>query len=69
MGFKFKVRDKVRITKSSPMFAGEKGTVTRLGGVATPNKGTVITNEKFPCGDDSYGEHSIWFPDCWLELI
>lgn len=69
MSFKFKVGDKVRVSNEAIMFAGEEGEVTGLGGTATPEQGAVVTNEEFESGDDSYGEHGIWFPDDWLELV
>ena len=77
MSFKFKVGDKVRVNGSNPLFAlftgdefiGKEGVVTKLGGKATPDKGVVVTNEEFPSGDASYGEHGHWFPDTWLELV
>lgn len=71
MSFKFKVGDKVRVTDADFMtgFAGKEGKVTKLGGIATPNGGAVVTNEKFFSGHPSYGEHGIWFPDVGLELI
>ena len=77
MSFKFKVGDKVRVTDSNPLFAaitgnqfvGKEGEVTKLGGTASPEEGAVVTNEEFPSGDDSYGEHGVWFPDSMLELV
>ena len=77
MSFRFKVGDRVRINPSNSMFAvltgdkfvGKEGEVTQLGGTATPDEGAVVTNEEFPCGDESYGEHGHWFPDKWLELV
>jgi len=69
MSFKFKVGDNVRVTSDALMFTGMEGEVTKLGGCATPDKGAVVTNEEFPSGDDSYGEHGIWFPDASLELV
>lgn len=77
MSSKFKVGDRVRVTDSNPLFAkltgddfiGKEGEVTKLGGTGDPDEGAVVTNEEFPCGDDSYGEHGMWFPDCWLELV
>ena len=65
---KFKVGDKVRITDGI-MYVGSEGEVTKLGGVAAPEKGAVVTNETFLSGDDSYGEHGVWFHDHWLEKI
>ena len=77
MSFKFKIGDKVRVTDANPLFTaitgvqfvGKEGEVTQLGGIATPDRGAVVTNEEFISGDDSYGEHGHWFPDRWLELV
>lgn len=72
---KFKVGDKVRlnvpsiITGNSGVENGVEGTVARLGGTSTPDKGAVVVNENFMQGDDSYPEHGIWFHDHWLELV
>lgn len=66
---KFKVGDKVRVTEDAKMFIGKEGVVTKIGGWGTLVKGAVVTNETFPCGNDAYGEHGVWFPDDWLELV
>ena len=70
MSFKFKVGDKVRILVCPmPSMVGQEGTVTKLGGTTSPDKGAIVTNEEFFCGDPSYGEHGVWFHDHWLELV
>ena len=72
MSFKFKVGDKVRVLgvyRYSPRLKGMVGTITRLGGIATPNKGAVVHNEKLLTGAKEYGEHCYWFPDEELELV
>lgn len=75
--FKFKVGDKVKVKGSHPLveaitsipIEGKEGVITQLGGVGNTEEGAVVTNEDFPSGDESYGEHGRWFPDNWLELI
>ena len=70
--FKFKVGDKVRIKKNyhiNPKHVGTEGVVTRLGGVATTDQGTVVTADTLPTGATSYGEHGYWFDDKFLELV
>lgn len=73
MGFKFKVGDRVKVIGSGfsglSGLVGEEGVVTGLGGKSLPNKGTVVTNEKFLSGGEEYSEHGRWFPDDWLELV
>ncbi|KKM68506.1 hypothetical protein LCGC14_1460100, partial [marine sediment metagenome] len=57
MSFKFKVGDKVRVLgvyRYSPRLKGMVGTITRLGGIATPNKGAVVHNEKLLTGAKEY---------------
>lgn len=66
---RFKVGDKVRVIfVPLPGLIGKEAIVTQIGGT-TKNSGVVITNESFPRGDKSYGEHGLWFPDDWLELV
>ena len=67
---KFEVGDKVKVVRCpAPGIAGKEGTVTKLGGTATPDEGVVVTNDTFFSGDPTYGEHGVWFPDDWLETI
>ena len=65
---KFEVGDKVKVTDGI-YGVGKEGTVTRLGGVADPDIGAVVTNDTFFSGHSTYGEHGVWFPDRWLEKI
>lgn len=71
MAFKFKVGDKVKLLEHPylPHLIGEEAVVTGLGGKATPDKGAVITNDKFPCGELEYGEHGMWVSDDFLDLV
>ncbi len=70
--FKFKIGDKVRI--NAPYnFTGHNGIVgkvTQLGGTATPDKGAIVTSDAITGSlPEIYGEHGVWYPEKWLELV
>lgn len=73
MTHKFKTGDKVKVvrarTPSLNVEDGDKGIVTSLGGIATPDLGAVVANDKWIRGANEYNEHGVWFADEDLELL